>query len=84
MNGLKLQVTYFKNLDTNSGDLKIDVGATNGYNFGAATSEISLKRGGELMLFQNERAPNVSGTAKTIDLSSADADLSHQIILLAG
>ena len=85
MNGLKLQVMYFKNLNSNSGDLKIDVGATNGYNFGATTSEISLKRGGELMLFQNENAPNVTGTAKTIDLSStSDPDLTYQVILLAG
>jgi hypothetical protein len=88
--GLKVCLIFIAADKDNTEPIKFDVGAANGYNlFGAATSEISLDAntgdyGAGVLMFCPETLPDVAAGAKNIDVTSAEADGSYSIILVAG
>ncbi len=83
--GLKVQLFKAKADATNTSAVKIDVGATNGYNiFGAATSEVDLFPGDQCLFQFTDQLPDVGSGAKDIDLSSSDVDAKIIFELVAG
>lgn len=81
--GLKVQFALFKNPSGN-GTMNIKTGAANGYNiFGATASEITLIGGGAALFVNPEGTPDVSGSAKTIDIAGTGTE-SLEVILVAG
>jgi hypothetical protein len=82
---LKVQLLKIKADATNSDPIVFDKGASNGYElFGDANGQITLDAGCEALFFFNESLADVSGSAKTIDVSSVDTNASYSIILVAG
>ena len=83
--GLKVQLLKVRARSTNTDTVTIVDGASNGYNiFGDASGQITLSAGMEALFFYNEALADVSGSAKTIDFSSSDADAIVDIIIVAG
>lgn len=85
LTGLKVQGFIIQSKAANTDTVGIDVGASNGYNlFGASDGRAVLSPGGAIMLYAPEDLPDVASGAKTIDLSSSDADAQVDVVILAG
>lgn len=69
MTGLKVQAIYAENPGTNLNSISIAVGGTNGYNFSGADGKLTLEPGQSVVLFGNDKAPDVAVGAKTLDLA---------------
>lgn len=83
--GLKVQLVKIVADPTNTDDIVVADGASNGYHlFGDASGQITLGPGGAALLFFQDSLPDVSGTAKNVTVTSADADAIYDIILVAG
>ncbi len=83
--GLKVQLIAVKCPGTNTDTVTVDVGSSNGYEFGGeSTSEITLTAGGVMVYFSPDKLDDVSTTAKTIDLSSSDQDATVKMLIVAG
>lgn len=83
--GLKVQLVVIETNAANTEVVVFDVGASNGYYlFGDANGQVALGAGEMHIGIHNESRPDVSGTAKTVDVSSSDADAKYTIVLLAG
>lgn len=83
--GLKVQLVKIECPSTNTASLKVAMGAANGYNiFGATTGEMDIPQGGSLLFYGSDKLDDVSGTDKTIDLSSTHLTAAYNIILVAG
>ncbi len=84
MTGLKVQAVYIR-ITTATAPVVFAKGATNGYAlFAASSGQIGLAAGEDVLLRFNESRPDVAAGAKTIDVSSADADAEYEIYLVAG
>jgi hypothetical protein len=66
---LKVQVAKFKNPSSNANSIKVDVGATNGYQLSGAGWEVTLEPGQETTLYLNDASPDIGASAKTLDLT---------------
>ena len=85
MTGLKVQAVKFHCPSANTGTAKIEKGAANGYAIlGASFDVITLSPGESAIFIRNESLPDVSGTVKTIDITSTVASDVLDIILVAG
>lgn len=83
--GLKVQLQAWFCPETNSDPVTIKVGATNPYHiFGDANGEHTLDPGEGIVIQCPDKRPDVSVTAKDIDLSSAMANAEVQVVLVAG
>lgn len=82
--GLEVQLVKILATSTNTGSLRVKIGASNGYRiFGNSTSDATLFAGGCIMCFQNNGGQAVSSTTKTIDFSGTGTD-GFQILIVAG
>jgi len=81
--GLKVQLAKFKNKSTNANTITLTIGASNGYALLGAGWEITLQPGQEATFFLNEQAPDVGGSAKTIDVTGTGSQV-LQMQLVAG
>lgn len=75
--GLKLQMAKFRNKSDNANSMSITKGAANGYGTTAAggTFTVPLDPDQEWTLYLDEKAPDVSGTVKTIDITGTGAQV---------
>lgn len=83
--GLKVQAVKVQNPSTNTNTLVIKEGASNGYHLMGASFQITLQPGEEFIWRGIDKAPDVAGSAKTIDLTDAavgGTESSNWIILL--
>lgn len=74
-NGLKVQLVKFRNKPENANDITIVKGATNGYNLAGANFSVTLAPDQELTLYLDDKAPDVSGTAKTLDVTGTGSQI---------
>lgn len=81
LSGLKIRAMHIKAASTNTSLVTAVPGASNGY--AALGLGLSLAPGGEVLI-HNPSSAAVSGSLKTIDLASADADASVDIVIVAG
>lgn len=81
--GLKLQVMQLYAPESNANPVTLEVGASNGYEFAGAAFSVTLSPGQRLLFEANDQAPDVSGSAKTFDLTGTGSQVLH-MCLLAG
>ncbi|NBW11143.1 MAG: hypothetical protein EBR82_24245 [Caulobacteraceae bacterium] len=74
-NGLKAQFVKFKNKSTNANAITITEGASNGYELLGNAFTLVLKPGQEITMNLNEQAPDISDSAKTIDISGTSSQV---------
>jgi hypothetical protein len=74
-NGLKVQIAKFRAKADNANPITISEGASNGYELLGNGFTLDLKAGQEVTLFLNEAAPDISGSAKTIDLAGTGSQV---------
>lgn len=83
--GLKVQLFKFIASSSNTDNIQIVDGGTNGYLiFDSASSHVQVPAGGIVMYYAPEGLADIDATHKTIDLTSADADASYQVQIVAG
>jgi nitrogen fixation protein FixH len=73
LTGLKVQVAKFKNPAANANPITVTFGASNAYLLGGSAFKWILSPGQEITIFGNDAAPDVSSTAKNIDISGTGA-----------
>jgi hypothetical protein len=78
--GLKVQGFRVKNLGANA--MTFEVGDSNGYELAGAAFSVTLAQGQHFQFFGNDAAPDVSGTAKTIDVSGTGSQTFECSILV--
>jgi len=66
---LKVQCVKFSNPATNANAITVTFGAANPYLLGGAAWKFILEPGMELVVFGNDKTPDVDGTHKNIDLA---------------
>jgi hypothetical protein len=81
MNSLKVKVAMFKADTTNTGDITITVGASNGYAIFGAAGIVVLEPGGMVMCSQYNTGVVVDATHKTIDISGTSGDKLRMVIV---
>jgi hypothetical protein len=69
LTGLKVQAAKFRNPATNANAITVTFGSANGYLLGGSAWKFILEPGMELVVFGNDKTPDVDGTHKTIDLA---------------
>ena len=83
--GLKIHFGLVAADSTNTQDLTIAEGATNGYAlFGSSGGPVKLGAGGVMAIYNPEYLQDVGASDLSIDLSSSDVDAGYRIILAAG
>ncbi len=80
--GLKVCVAKFKNPSGNAA-MTVKFGAATPYNLGGASWTFILAADSEMTIYSNEGSPDVSGSAKHIDLSGTDSEV-LEVQLFAG
>lgn len=82
-NGLKVQAVKFINKTGNANAITISEGASNGYELFGNGWTITLPTAGSwVMAYLKDASPDVSGSAKTIDVAGTDAQvLQVQIVM---
>ena len=82
--GLKVQAILLKN-DAANGTITVSKGASNGYGLdaGGADFDIPVAPGAALVMYFDDELPDVSGSAKTLDLAGTGTQ-SLQVALAAG
>lgn len=73
--GLKVQAVIFKNKATNANVISIADGASNGYQLFGNGWLIELPVGGFVLGYLKDLAPDVGGSAKTIDVSGTGSQV---------
>lgn len=75
--GLKVQAIMLTNPSTNANKITATQGASNGYGLNAAGDSwtLVLDPGQSAILYLNDTAPDVGGSAKTIDISGTSAQV---------
>lgn len=81
--GLKVQSVKFRNKATNANDITITEGASNGYELLGNGFTLILKPGQEAQFYLNDAAPDVGGSAKTIDISGTGTQV-LEVAMVAG
>ncbi len=85
LTGLKVQLIAVQCASGNTDAVTVDVGTSNGYEFGGdSTSEMSVQQGGTLVFYAPETLDDVGASDKTIDFSSSDEDASVDVLIVAG
>lgn len=85
LDGLKVQAHKWRALSTNTANVVIADGATNGYQiFGDSVGSITLGPGDQALFLYSETLQDVSATTKTIDITSGDADAKVDVLIAAG
>lgn len=83
--GLKVQNIKIKAAATNTSPIVVKPAASNGYNlFGDADGQVTLGAGAEVQVYNPDTLADVGGSAKAVDVTSADVDAIYSIILVAG
>lgn len=78
--GLKLQVMKVKNTGANA--LTVKFGAANPYNALGASWTLILLQNQEITVYGNDAAPDISATAKNIDLSGTTTQTSEWVLVM--
>jgi len=73
--GLKVQCFLATNKSTNENSITISKGASNGYGLGGDSWSHQLEVGQSILIYGNESADDISGSAKTIDLSGTGTEI---------
>lgn len=80
LTGLKVQLLLIKGATTNTGDIVVATGASNGYPGITGT----VPDGGYMLLFGNDGYADVAAADAEIDISSTDLDAIYDVIIVAG
>jgi len=80
--GLKVQAILIIADEDNLADVTIDVGDTNGYELFGAAFSVTLSAGQHFLAFGNDDAPDVSSSAKILDLAGTGSDVVKYSIVL--
>lgn len=79
-NGLKVQVIRIKNLGENP--MTFIDGATNGYPVFGDGNPLEIPVGGHIQLYGNDKLPDVSSTAKIVDVTGTGSQTAEVTIVL--
>lgn len=69
--GLKVQLLILRNKPGNANAITIKAGASNGYDIFGASGEITLAPGQAIILFGDDKSPDVAAGDRTIDLTGS-------------
>lgn len=78
--GLKVQALKVKNLGSST--LTITPGGSNPYEMFGTSGSIEIPAGGEVVLYGNENAPDISSTECEVDLSGSSSEESEWTIVM--
>lgn len=86
LTGLKVQVIRITADAGNAAPITVKFGSANSapYNLFGSAGQVEVPAGGAVMLFGNEKLPDVAAGAKDLDVSSSDATAVYRIVLAAG
>lgn len=82
--GLKVQLVKIKADATNTAAVSFATGASNGYAIFGTSGVVALSAGACCLFYMADKLGDVGSGAKTVDVTSADADAKYQIELVAG
>jgi len=82
--GLKVQALKVIAAAANTEVVTVGDGAANGYELLGDGWTMDLAPGQEVLVYGNEAAPDISGTASDIDLASSDLDAIVNVIVVMG
>jgi len=78
--GLKVQLFKIKNKGANN--LTVKFGASNPYNLLGASWTMILAQNQEITMYGNDATPDISSSAKNIDLSGTTTQTSEVVIVM--
>lgn len=80
---LKVQIIKVRASSDNTGAVTLSEGASNGYELAGDSWSVALSPGQELLMYGNDKTPDVGASAKIIDLSGTGTD-DVDVIVVAG
>lgn len=80
---LKVQAVKFRNPSTNANAITVTFGATNAYLLGGEAWKFILEPGMEIVVYGNDKTPDVDGTHKNIDLAGTLTQ-ALDVVIVAG
>ena len=83
LSGLKVQAVKFRNPSANANAITVKFGATNGYLLGGAAWSFILEPGMEIVVYGNDKTPDVDATHKNIDLAGTLVQ-ALDVVIVAG